>query len=326
MIWLAVAICMLLAFTFAGLEAGILSVPPVRLRHQRKRGDPAAVKLSSLLENRERLLVTVLLVTNLMNICAIVLATQEIVAFLGPAGYLAATLILLPLYLLGFELLPKSLFRRFPYRALAALIGLLRLTAFLLSPLVLALTGLGSFLLRRHEPEQRKLFAAREDFKYFAVESERVGAITKTEREMIHNIVDFRAVAVRDVMLPLEKAHTIRVDATMEELIALSRKTGIDRLPMTDASGRIAGVVNVFDTLLDLPSAAATPVAAAPKKMSQFRRRILTVQATDPAYTATRKLRAARAYVAVVVDENGAQLGIVTAEDLVKRLVSSAAA
>lgn len=321
MIWLGIFACMALAFLFAGIEAGILSVNRVRLRHQLKLGDQPAAKLTLLLANRERLLVTVLLVTNLMNICAIVLATQEIVSALGDVGYLVATAVLLPFYLLGFELLPKSLFRRFPYRALAALTELLRVTAFLLSPVVIAIVGIGSFLLRKREPEQRKLFGAREDFKYFAVESERTGAITKIERELIHNIVDFGSVAVHDVMLPLEKAHTIRSDATLSDLLALSRQTGIDRMPLTDPHGRIVGVANVFDTMIERPRGAN----ALGHSVSAFQRRILTVRAADPAYSAIRKLRAARAHVAVVIDETGGQIGIVTAEDLVKRLVSSAA-
>src|SRR5438445_4648299 len=325
MIWIAVAMCMLIAFTFAGIEAGLLSVNRVRLRHQLKRGDNAAAKLSRLLARPERLLVTVLLVTNFMNICAIVLVTQEIVRILGESGYLVTGVVCLPLYLLGFELLPKSLFRRFPYRALAAFSELLRLTELLLSPIVAAIAGIAAFLLRKREPEQRKLFGAREDFKYFAIESERVGAITKTERELIHNIVDFRGVTVRDVMVPMEKTHTIRGDAPIDELLAFSRKTGIDRLPVTDGKGGIVGLVNVFETLLELRRAADPQRPLPADKVGAHQRRIVTARATDPAYNAFRKLRAARAHVAVVTDDSGASLGIVSAEDLVKRLVSSAA-
>ena len=321
MIWIAVALCMLVAFTFAGIEAGILSVNRVRLRHQLKLGDKAAAKLTRLLERRERLLATVLLVTNFMNICALILATQEIVRLFGKPGYLIAVVVCLPLYLLGFELLPKSLFRRFPYRALAALSEPLRLTELLFSPVVAAGARIGSLLLNQSEPEQRKLFGAREDFKYFAVESERLGAITKTEREMIHNIVDFRGVTVRDVMVPMEKVRAIRDEVTVGELIAFSRQTHIDRMPVLDAAGRIAGMVNVFDTLIETSGVRAIGTS----RVRAFQRRIVTVRDTAPAYEAFRRLRAARAHVAVVADDSGAQLGIVTVEDLVKRLVSSTA-
>ena len=70
---------------------------------------------------------TVLIVTNLMNIFALTLTTQEFVRWLGPRGYCLALVLALPVYLMGLELLPKSLFRRFPYRALAFLATPLRL-------------------------------------------------------------------------------------------------------------------------------------------------------------------------------------------------------
>ena len=114
--WTAIALCLLVSFVFAGLEAGILSVNRVRLKHRVKLRDRAALRL----ETPARLLVTVLIVTNLMNITAIVLTTQGLVRHFGIGGYFVSLVISLPVYLIGLELLPKSLFRRFPYRALAA--------------------------------------------------------------------------------------------------------------------------------------------------------------------------------------------------------------
>src|SRR5205085_1469170 len=135
MIWLAILGCFLISFVFSGIEAGILSMNRVRLKHRLKHRDRAAIVLNCLLEQPERLLITVLIVTNLMNIFAITLATQEFVSRLGFRGYLVAFVVILPVYLVGLELLPKSLFRRFPYRAVAALSGPLRLADLLLSPL-----------------------------------------------------------------------------------------------------------------------------------------------------------------------------------------------
>ena len=83
MTWLAVALCLLVSFIFSGIEAGILSVNRVRLKHRVKLRDRAALRLNRLLEQPERLLVTVLMVTNLMNILAITLTTQEFVARFG---------------------------------------------------------------------------------------------------------------------------------------------------------------------------------------------------------------------------------------------------
>jgi Mg2+/Co2+ transporter CorB len=121
MIWLAVIVLLLVSFTFSGIEAGILSVNRVRLRHHVNLGDRAALKLDRLLARPGRMLGTVLLVTNLMNIWAITLISQKLVAALGTwRGYAVTFAVCLPLLVLVLELFPKSLFRRFPYRALAA--------------------------------------------------------------------------------------------------------------------------------------------------------------------------------------------------------------
>ena len=75
MIWFAIVLCGVISFTFSGIEAGLLSVNRVRLKHRLKHRDGAAITLNLLLHHPERLLVTVLLVTNLMNIFAATLAT-----------------------------------------------------------------------------------------------------------------------------------------------------------------------------------------------------------------------------------------------------------
>ena len=111
MIWLAVGGCLLVSFVFSGIEAGILSVNRVRLKHRLKMGDSAARTLDRLLARRGRILVTVLLVTNLMNIFAITLATGGLTQHVGPRGYIITGLIALPIYLFGVELLPKALCR-----------------------------------------------------------------------------------------------------------------------------------------------------------------------------------------------------------------------
>lgn len=317
MTWVAVAACFLISFVFSGIEAGILSMNRVRLKHRLKMRDRAAIVLNRLLDQPERLLVTVLIVTNLMNICAMTLATQEFVALWGWAGYWIAFAVFLPVYLVGLELLPKSLFRRFPYRAVAALSGPLRLADLLLTPLHGLGLAISNLVLGRKEPSEQKLFVAREDFKYLTIESEKEGALGKDERQMIHNVVDFRAVQATDVMLPLANMQTIHAQAAIEDLIARSRELNIDRWPLVNGSGDIVGLVNVLDVAMDQRRRGV---------VESYQRRIVKVNANEPAHSIVRKLRAARVTMAVVLDQHGKQLGVVTWEDLIRRLVSVAVA
>ena len=316
MIWGAVMLCSLVSFVFSGIEAGLLSMNRVRLRHRVKHRDRAAIVLNRLLARPERLLVTVLIVTNLANTFALTLATQELVRIFGPRGYLIALAIALPFYVVCLELLPKSLFRRFPFRAVAFLATPLRLADLLLSPLHLVGHGIVRLLIGQRPANQQKLFVAREDFKYLTIESERTGALGQTERQMIHNVVDFRAITAEQVMVPHEKVRTIPATAAIEELLARSQAEHLDRWPVVNESGQLVGLVLIFDIALDGRRRGV---------VESFQRRIVKVTRNEPAYSIVRKLRAARTTLAAVVDGDGRSLGIVTWEDLIQRLVATAA-
>jgi putative hemolysin len=311
--WLIIVCCWIVSFLFAGIEAGLLSLDQVRLRHQVKLRNRSAMLLDRLLKKPERLLVTVLLVTNFCDIAALLLLTRRLVQWLGAWGYPVALLLAAPIYLFMLGVLPKSLFRRFPYRALAALAGLLELTSRLLWPLLELGSQIGRLLFRRKTAPPR-IFAAREDLKQLTVESERQGALTSAERAMIHNVVDFRTVKVCDVMLPLPKVISIPPDTAIPDLLELSAQTGIDRVPIISGEGAALGLVNVFDILLDL----------APRRtLRDYTRRIVTAAENESAYRIIRRLRAARLTLAAVVDGSRKLTGIVTVEDLVRRLVQS---
>ncbi len=128
--------CWIVSFFFNGIESGLLSIDPVRLRQNVKRRVPAALRLNRLLKHPERLLVTVLLITNGADILGLLLLTRQFVRASGYAGYFYAILIALPAYLFLLGVLPKSLFRRFPFRALAKLAGVLEFVTVLLWPVL----------------------------------------------------------------------------------------------------------------------------------------------------------------------------------------------
>src|SRR5882757_2705660 len=182
---LAIFLLWTISFLFAGIEAGLLSVDPVRLRHHVKQRRPAALRLDRLTKRPERLLITVLLVTNFANILGLLLLTKLLVAEFGTPGFALAILLALPIYLFVLSVLPKSLFRRFPFRALAALGGVLELTSILLWPILEIGGQIGRFFLPRRASAGARLFVAREELKQIAVQGEREGALTSTERAMI---------------------------------------------------------------------------------------------------------------------------------------------
>jgi CBS domain containing-hemolysin-like protein len=255
-------------------------------------------------------LVTVLVVTSLLNITALVLLAQKLVGWFGLMGYPITLAVALPLFLFVVELLPKSVFRRLPYSALASVAILLDGVSGILMPV----TWLGGWvarkLLRLKRP--RRILVAREDLKYVTTEIERTGALSSIERQMIHNVVDFRNVKVRDVMVPLERAVTVQPSTTVEELRELTRKLLIDNFPIVDTGRRALGLVNVFDFIMDRSPSG---------KAHDHLRRIAIIQTGEQAFAALRRLRASPHNLAAVVDPSGKMVGVVSVEDLLNPLV-----
>jgi len=309
--------CWIVSFFFNGIESGLLSIDPVRLRQNVKRRVPAALRLNRLLKHPERLLATVLLCTNAADIIGLLLLTRQLVRSYHYAGYFFALAVALPVYLFLLSVLPKSLFRRFPFHALARLAGVLEFASMLFSPLLELGARLGKLLLPARAAKRARLFAAREELKQITTDSEREGSLTSTERAMIHNVVDFSRVKVRDVMLPAAKVVALQPTASTQEAVELSAACDLDRLPVVPPGGQPSGLVNVLDILLDQNGN---------KPLGNYVRRIVTTTEEEPAYRIVQQLRAARLGLAAVVDKNKKFRGIVALEDLIRRLVSSSEA
>ncbi|MFL6513506.1 MAG: CNNM domain-containing protein [Chthoniobacterales bacterium] len=308
--------CWIISFFFNGIESGLLAIDPVRLRRNVKRRIRPAIRLDRLLKRPERLLVTVLLVTNAADIVGLLLLTRQLVRAFGYPGYAIALVTALPVYVFLLSVLPKSLFRRFPFRALARLAGVLELVSWLLWP-ILELGGQMRRWLWPGKAATVRLFAAREELKQITAQSEREGSISATERAMIHNVVDFGGVRAKDVMIPLPQVVAIQPDTPLSEVLSVSANSGVDRLPVISSIGEPQGLVNVLDVLLETNGR---------RPLNYYMRRIVLSEEDEPAYRVVQRLRAARLGVAAVRDRQQKLRGIVTIEDLVRRLVSSSEA
>ena len=131
---------------------------------------------------------------------------------------------------------------------------------------------------------------------------------------MIHNVVDFRNVRAADVMVPLEKAVAVTPDSSIDEALRLSAANSVDRLPVVSSEGEAIGLVNTLDILLE---------ESRRESLTSYMRRIVIARDAEPAYRLIQRLRAARLGLAAVIDAQRKLIGIVTAEDAIKRLVQS---
>ena len=143
------------------------------------------------------------------------------------------------------------------------------------------------------------------------VQSEHGGALTSAERAIIHNVVDFTSVKVRDVMVPLAKTVSLSPEVPPARVLQLSEEKNIDRFPVMEDS-QPTGLINAFDILMD-----TTPA----QHVRDYMRRIISASENESAYRLVRRLRAARLSLAAVLDGRRNFIGIVALEDLVRQLV-----
>lgn len=305
-------ICLAASFLFTGIEAGLLAVNPARLRARARAGEAAALRLERMMARPERLFATALLITNFLDLAALALVTGYLVGYLGLQGYLVALVLAFPVYLLGVRLLPKALFRRFPFRTLAALAGTLELASLVVSPFL----AFGSWLSRRlglgGAFNPLRLSIAREQFaSLLATES---GALSLRQREMTINALAFRRVQVGALARTLPSALELRSDATVAELLERAPAGAEVLLVCRPGSSEPAALERLSDLVLGRKPTARLSDLARP----------VEVDPAQPAHKILRQLRAERRETALVRGSSAAGARYVLADDLAFALLSGA--
>jgi CBS domain containing-hemolysin-like protein len=309
MIWFVFLACLVVSFTFSGIESGVISINRVRLRHRARHGEEAAQTLDRLLFRNDRLVMTVVLITNVANFVALAVLYTHFSHAFGPAGGAVASLVVgLPVFLFVLEFLPKAIFRRFPYRTLVVFARILTVVDWVLAPIVSLGAWLASPFLRGGREAASGRIVSVADLKR---------AVTGTagkpaERALIEHIVDFRSLRASDLMLPLDNVPRAAPEMEIAALLRKASEVDASRFLVFDSDGHVAGLVRVIDLLLDDVRSG---------RAQSYMRRVVTVRGEDSAIEALTKLRAARLPLAVVLDGNGYPAGVLTSGHLARRLL-----
>jgi len=314
--------CLLLSFLLSGLESAIFSVSVVRVRHRSKEADGTKGKearLERVFLRRERLLTSILLTNNAVTLIAFALATRLLVGEFGDSGYWIAFLVSLPVYIFWCELVPKSLFLRFPYRALRAFVLVLEfinLTVGQLLGIVSLLKPIFQEEGERQSEEIDERARARAEFRSLATIIARDGELAPAEREMIENVMNFRRTLASDLMLPMADVTAIPLDMPADQVVRLAKETGLDEFPVMSTTGDLIGIVSSFEILRDRPKDA---------RAVNYLRRLIRVEPSESATSLLLRLRKAGLQVAAVCSEDPAKksLGIVAVDDIFKRMLQN---
>jgi len=303
---------------FSGVETGLISLNRVRLRHEVERKSRRALIINGFVENTERLLGTTLLGNSVANVLVGVYASllaQHLFFRDDVWSRLAATLVASVILLVVGEIVPKSLFRRYPYRLCMAVADWLNAVGWLFAPIVwlLGFAMRGIMRLSGGSEAPKSFFVTREELKHLAKEGEVGGALTAEEREMIDGVFDFPYKTVYDVMLPIARAVTVVRNTAVTELFAVSERTGFARFPVREGD-KIVGIVNVYEILFE-------NAAYDGKTAGQLMQKPQFVASTERVNRVLPALRAGRRPISIVINPEGKHIGILTIEDIVEEIV-----
>jgi CBS domain containing-hemolysin-like protein len=308
---------------FSGSETAIISANKMRLKALADRGDRRAKLASRLLRRPERLLGTTLVGTNIAVTTSTTLAAV-VVASLLRLGYVTGlmdfestitTLIMTPLILILGEIIPKSICRARANSITLAVSPALRWASVVLYPIVRSITKISSsFALLLSRRSRQKPSTVLEELRLLARLSEKEGLLKPQQRKMIYSVFDLEKQTVGSAMVPLVDVVSIERNASLEELYSKVTETGFSRFPVYEGRiDNIVGIVNVLDVLY---------YTDPPDDISSF------VHDDDVVYlpeskrvtTSIQELQRSHHPMAVVVDEYGGVVGIVTIQDLVEEI------
>jgi putative hemolysin len=303
----------LLAF-FVGADVALAACNRPRLRVRAEGGSRAAASAERLIGSPSTTTATVLIGGTGATLAA-VLATGTFLADHGWSPMWTLPMLMPGLLLLG-QLLPRAVVGANPDRAAPLVAPPLRLASWLLRPLVWVVGGFAGAVTRMAGTERQKAQVSRDELsRLLEVEPPTdKPQISADEREMIANVFELSGLAVRDLMVPLSEVTALPEDASMAEAALEVADKQHSRLPIYRARvDDIVGIVHVFDVL----GAAGEPG----KVVADVVRPATYVPETMKAIDLLVELQAEGQHLAIVVDEYGGAVGIVTTEDLLETIV-----
>ncbi len=308
--------CMVGSFFFSGSETGMISLNKPRLRHLAEQGNRRAQRLLRWVPRQDTYLSTILIGNNLVNVTATAIATAVGIRYLGPyRGALVATVVNTAVFLVCCEVLPKAIFRQYANRLMLELAGLFHLSVMLL----LLPSHLFAFIARvifrvlNVPPPAAKSGVGKDELRIILRTGQEEGEFTAEEHAMITQVFDMGKTRTREVMIPLIDVEMVSETATVDEFLALARRTGYSRFPVyRERVDEVVGVIAVYDVLF---AAEPTPTVAGMMRPPHF------VPETKPADELLRDMQQQRLAAKVVVDEFGGAVGFVTMEQILEQVV-----
>jgi putative hemolysin len=311
-------ILLLLSAFFSGSETALMAVSKLRLRHLAQT-KPRSVRLvERLLLKPERLIGTILLGNNLVNVAMSAVATFLAISFWGEAGIVYVTAILTVIILIFAEITPKVYAKNYSEPVSFVVAPLLFGIMAILSPVVTAVTFLTNRLLLLFGMDvskvKRPLYT--EDIVQTCIKmSYDDGAISPDEKNMLSRVFTLNDIAVERIMVPKDRMVTLDLHAREKEVIRTILKTGHTRFPVEE-NHEILGFVHAKDLFKMID--AGTPIM-----IGKVLRPPYFIPASRKIDAQLRSFQRRKLHQAIVLDPSGEVAGLITLEDIIEELVGA---
>ena len=318
------AIFLLLIFSafLSGSETALTATSKARMLRLQQNGHRRARWVIFLLEQKEQLLSAILLGNNLVNIMASVLATSAFIQIFGERGVLYATLVMTILVVVFAEVMPKTYAILVPERTALRTAGILRVLVWVLRPFTILLHFISRRILRLAgftEESAGSLVAAHEEIRGAIDLHHQEGSVEKGDRDMLGAVLDLGDTHLDEIMVHRKSMFVINADQPSREIIAQTLSSPYTRIPLwREEAENIIGVLHAKDLLRAL---ARNPADIDAIDIAALARPPWFVPETTALSEQLTAFRAHKAHFALVVDEYGALMGLVTMEDILEEIV-----
>ncbi|MEX6501224.1 HlyC/CorC family transporter [Pseudomonas zhanjiangensis] len=303
---------------FSSSETGLLSLNRYRLRHMAKEGHRGAKRVSELLSRPDRLLGTILIGNNFVNILASAIATVLAIQLWGDAGIAIATVGLTLALLIFGEITPKTLAALHPERVAYPFSLPLQALLKLFYPLVVLLSWISNGLLKLLGVDPAsKVSDSLTTEELRSVVRESGHELPKNRQDMLLGILDLEKVTVDDIMIPRSEVTGINLEDDLETIVSQLRTTTHTRLPLFRHDiNQVEGIVHMRQI-------------ARLMSHNQLTKEALVAACTEPYFvpentplsTQLINFQKQKRRIGIVVDEYGEVIGIVTLEDILEEIV-----
>ena len=313
-LWVALVVLVAFSAFFSASETAFSSLNQIRLKSRAEDGDSSAARVLNMAEQYDKLLSTILIGNNIVNIAAASIGTILFTRMLGAErGATVSTIVLTIIVLIFGEVTPKSLAKEMPEKVATAVSPFLVVLMALMTPLTWLFTQwkklLGHFV---HSGEADTITEG--ELMTMVSEAENDGELTDRESELIRSAIEFDDVEVEEILTPRVDVVAVEDDIPLEELAQTFAESGYSRLPVYHGTiDNIIGVVHEKDFYI-----------ARLKKATKIDDLVVPTLYTTGSTQISQLLRTLREqhhHLAVVVDEYGGTEGIITLEDILEELV-----